>query len=197
MPRNIEIKARVAEPSRLLDDVLEIADRGPTVFAQDDTFFACPAGRLKLRMFSATEGQLIFYRRDDLEGPKLSEYVIASTAEPDAMRGLLTLAYGVAGRVRKTRTLCFVGATRIHLDDVEGLGHFLELEVVLTRDETVEQGQAIADDLMRRLSIAPSTLVRKAYVDLLEEEQARVSLHVQRAKRARNDGNPETAGAAD
>ena len=197
MPRNIEIKARVAEPSRLLDDVLEIADRGPTVFAQDDTFFACPAGRLKLRMFSATEGQLIFYRRDDLEGPKLSEYVIASTAEPDAMRGLLTLAYGVAGRVRKTRTLCFVGATRIHLDDVEGLGHFLELEVVLTPDETVEQGQAIADDLMRRLSIAPSTLVRKAYVDLLEEEQARVSLHVQRAKRARNDGNPETAGAAD
>ena len=197
MPRNIEIKARVAEPSRLLDDVLEIADRGPTVFAQDDTFFACPAGRLKLRMFSATEGQLIFYRRDDLEGPKLSEYVIASTAEPDAMRGLLTLAYGVAGRVRKTRTLCFVGATRIHLDDVEGLGHFLELEVVLTRDETIEQGQAIADDLMRRLSIAPSTLVRKAYVDLLEEEQARVSLHVQRAKRARNDGNPETAGAAD
>lgn len=186
MPRNIEIKARVAQPSRLLDDVLEIADRGPTVFAQDDTFFACPAGRLKLRMFSATEGQLIFYRRDDLEGPKLSEFVIASTAEPDAMRGLLTLAYGVVGRVKKTRTLCFVGATRIHLDDVEGLGHFLEIEVVLAPEQTIDQGQAIAEDLMQKLSIEPSKLVRKAYVDLLEDEHARVRAHDERAKRPRN-----------
>jgi predicted adenylyl cyclase CyaB len=189
MPRNIEIKARVAQPSRLLDDVLEIADRGPTVFAQDDTFFACPSGRLKLRMFSATEGQLIFYRRDDLAGPKLSEYVIASTGEPDAMRGVLTLAYGVVGRVRKTRTLCFVGTTRIHLDDVEGLGHFVELEVVLTPEQPVEQGQAIADELMRKLSIAPSTLVRKAYVDLIEEETARVKAHDKRAKRGHDEDN--------
>ena len=189
MPRNIEIKARVAQPSRLLDDVLEIADRGPTVFAQDDTFFACPSGRLKLRMFSATEGQLIFYRRDDLAGPKLSEYVIASTGEPDALRGVLTLAYGVVGRVRKTRTLCFVGATRIHLDDVEGLGHFLELEVVLTPEQTIEQGQTIAEALMQKLSIAPATLVRKAYVDLLEEEAARIRAHDKRARRMSNQGD--------
>lgn len=189
MPRNIEIKARVAQPSRLLDDVLEIADRGPTVFAQDDTFFACPSGRLKLRMFSATEGQLIFYRRDDLAGPKLSEYVIASTGEPDALRGVLTLAYGVVGRVRKTRTLCFVGATRIHLDDVEGLGHFLELEVVLTPEQTIEQGQTIAEALMQKLSIAPATLVRKAYVDLLDEEAARIRAHDKRARRMSNQGD--------
>ena len=180
MPRNIEIKARVAQPSRLLDDVIEIADRGPTVFAQDDTFFACPAGRLKLRMFGATEGQLIFYRRDDLAGPKLSEYVMASTAEPDAMRGVLTLAYGVVGRVRKTRTLFLIGATRIHLDDVEGLGHFLELEVVLAPAETIEHGQAIAEDLMRKLSIEPATLVRRAYIDLLADEEARVTAHDER-----------------
>lgn len=173
MPRNVEIKARIAQPSRLLDDVLEIADRGPTVFAQDDTFFACPSGRLKLRVFSETSGQVIFYRRDDLAGPKLSEYVIASTGEPDALRAVLTLAYGAVGRVRKTRTLCFVGETRIHLDDVEGLGHFVELEVVLAPEQTIAQGQAIAEDLMRRLSIAPSTLVQKAYVDLIADKAAR------------------------
>ena len=118
MPRNVEIKARVPQPNRLLDAVLEIADRGPTVFAQDDTFFACPAGRLKLRTFAPTEGQLIFYRRPDVAGPKLSEYVLSATSEPDALRGILALAYGVVGRVRKTRTLCLVGQTRIHLDDV-------------------------------------------------------------------------------
>ena len=187
MPRNIEIKARVAQPSRLLDDILEIADRGPTVFAQDDTFFACPAGRLKLRMFSATAGQLIFYRRDDLAGPKLSEYVIASTGEPDALRGVLTLAYGVVGRVRKTRTLCFVGSTRIHLDYVEGLGNFLELEVVLTPEQTIDEGRVIAENLMQKLSIEPSTLVRRAYVDLLEDERARIEAHDTRTKPMRNE----------
>jgi predicted adenylyl cyclase CyaB len=169
MPRNVEIKARVAQPSRLLEAVIEIADRGPTVFAQDDTFFACPAGRLKLRTFSATEGQLIFYRRDDLEGPKLSEYVMASTSEPDALRGTLTLAYGVVGRVRKTRTLFLVGPTRVHLDDVEGLGHYLELEVVLTPEQTLEDGQRIAEDLMTKLGIEATHLVRRAYVDLLAD----------------------------
>ena len=169
MARNVEIKARVPQPSRLLDAVLDIADRGPTVFAQDDTFFACPNGRLKLRMFSQTEGQLIFYRRDDLAGPKLSEYVMATTAEPDALRGTLTLAYGTVGRVRKTRTLCFVGTTRIHLDDVDDLGHFVELEVVLTPEQSVEDGQAIAEDLMRRLSIEARHLVHRAYVDLLAD----------------------------
>lgn len=197
MPRNVEIKARVAQPSRLLDDVLEIADRGPTVFAQDDTFFACPSGRLKLRMFSETAGQVIFYRRDDLAGPKLSEYVIASTDEPDALRAVLTLAYGAVGRVRKTRTLCFVGETRIHLDDVEGLGHFVELEVVLAPEQTIAQGQAIAEDLMRRLSIAPSTLVQKAYVDLIADkaaretarEAARSGAHDRRANRTDGEKN--------
>lgn len=167
MARNVEIKARVARPSELLDAVLEIADRGPTVFAQDDTFFACPNGRLKLRTFASTEGQLIFYRRDDESGPKLSEYVITATAEPDALRGTLALAYGVVGRVRKVRTLCFAGTTRIHLDDVEGLGHFVELEVVLTREQSVDEGHAIAHALMAKLSIAPEQLVQQAYVDLL------------------------------
>ena len=169
MARNVEIKARVRRPSELLDAVLEIADRGPTVFAQDDTFFACPNGRLKLRTFAATEGQLIFYRRDDQAGPKLSEYLITATAEPDALRGTLALAYGVVGRVRKTRTLCFVGTTRIHLDDVEDLGHFVELEVVLTPQQTVDEGEAIAHDLMTKLSIAPDQLVQRAYVDLLAD----------------------------
>ena len=170
MPRNVEIKAHSPTPSRLLDAVLEIADRGPTVFAQDDTFFACPSGRLKLRTFSPTEGQLIFYRRGDgRRRPKLSEFVMTATAEPDALRGIMTLAYGVVGRVRKTRTLCLVGQTRVHLDEVEHLGHFVELEVVLTPDQSVEDGQAIAEDLMRTLGIAPAHLLDRAYVDLLAD----------------------------
>ncbi len=173
MARNVEIKARVPRPSELLDLVIDIADRGPTVFAQDDTFFACENGRLKLRTFSAREGQLIFYRRDDRSGPKLSEYLITATSEPDALRATLDLAYGIVGRVRKTRTLFIVGTTRIHLDDVDDLGHFVELEVVLTPEQTVADGQAIAHDLMGRLSIAPEQLEPRAYVDLLADAAPR------------------------
>lgn len=168
MPRNIEIKARAPRPDALLDAVIEIADKGPTIFSQDDTFFACPNGRLKLRMFSDTAGQLIFYRRDDRTGPKLSEYVIAPTPEPDALRATLALAYGTAGRVKKTRTLFIVGQTRVHLDDVEGLGHFVELEVVLEPEQTAGQGEAIAHGLMEKLGIDVRHLVTRAYVDLIE-----------------------------
>ena len=85
---------------------------------------------------------------------------------------MLALAYGVVGRVRKTRTLCFVGATRIHLDDVEGLGHFLELEVVLAPGQSTDDGEAIARDLMARLSLDESSLTTGAYVDLLERKGA-------------------------
>ena len=172
MSRNVEIKARAPQPNRLLDAAIDVADRGPTVFAQDDTFFACPNGRLKLRTFAGDEGQLIFYRRDDASGPKLSEYVIASTHEPDALRAALTLAYGTVGRVRKTRTLFLAGQTRIHLDDVEGLGHFVELEVVLADRQTIDEGQAIAAALMAQLGIEPGHLLQRAYVDLLAERSA-------------------------
>jgi predicted adenylyl cyclase CyaB len=173
MPRNVEIKAHVPDPRRLLDAVLEIADKGPTVFSQDDTFFACPNGRLKLRAFAEGQGQLIFYRRSDVAGPKLSEYMITATPEPEALRGTLTLAYGATGRVKKTRTLCFVGQTRIHLDEVEGLGHFVEFEVVLEDEQTIEDGQAIADELLDRLGIKTSQLITRAYVDLLADRDAR------------------------
>lgn len=69
--------------------------------------------------------------RADTEGPKLSNYVRAATADPAALREALTRACGQIGRVREARWLLLSGQTRIHLDRVEGLGDFLELEVVL------------------------------------------------------------------
>jgi predicted adenylyl cyclase CyaB len=135
--------------------------------AQDDTFFACPNGRLKLRAFADGTGELIFYRRADQAGPKTSFYVRTPTADPEGLRDALTLAHGQAGRVRKQRTLYIAGRTRIHLDVVEGLGHFLELEVVLAEGDQPEDGEREAEALMRALGIAPSQLVETAYVDLL------------------------------
>lgn len=167
MKRNIEIKARASNYTLLADRIKTIADSGPVVILQKDTFFNCQNGRLKLRELSPSEGQLIFYQRADQAGPKESSYVIVGTTEPDALRQSLSLALGVCGFVEKRRLLFMVGNTRIHLDEVYGLGNFLEIEVVLADDETVDAGRAIARDLMLALGISEENLIEGAYVDLL------------------------------
>ena len=124
---------------------------------------------MKLRAFSAAEGELIFYRRADLQGPKESFYLRTPVPNPDSLRETLSLAYGQAGRVVKQRILYRVGRTRVHLDQVESLGSFLELEVVLEDNEPAEAGVREAEALMARLGIEPSQLIGTAYVDLLAQ----------------------------
>jgi len=172
MARNIEIKARIESVAALAPRAAALADQGPLELVQDDTFFACANGRLKLRTLSATEGQLVFYRRPDQAGPKESFYVIAQTPSPDTLREVLSHAYGEIGRVRKHRTVFLVGRTRIHLDQVENLGHFLELEVVLGDNEAAEAGIAVAHELLAQLGIAPAQLIEGAYLDLLKQQKA-------------------------
>lgn len=172
MPRNIEIKARISSIEALIPKASALADQGPMEISQDDTFFVCPSGRLKLRAFSASEGELIFYRRADQQGPKESFYLRSPTSSPDTLRESLTLAYGQAGRVVKQRTVYLVGRTRVHLDRVDGLGHFLELEVVLDEHEPGAAGVREAHALMARLGVEPSQLIEGAYVDLLARQRA-------------------------
>jgi adenylate cyclase len=169
--RNVEIKARIDGIEALLPRVRDIADTGPEVIEQDDTFFDCANGRLKLRVFADGSGQLIAYVRADVEGPKTSDYSIAAVPEPEALRETLSRALGQSGRVAKRRTLFLVGRTRVHLDAVERLGEFLELEVVLRADESEEDGVREAHALLKRLGIAASSLVSGAYVDLLAQLQ--------------------------
>jgi len=170
MARNIEIKARIESIEATAARAAALADQGPIEIRQDDTFFTCDRGRLKLRAFSADAGELIFYRRPDQAGPKESFFVISPTASPDSLRDALSLAYGQAGRVRKHRTLYLVGRTRVHLDRVEGLGHFLELEVVLSDGDRSDPAVEEAHDLMAALGISPAQLIEGAYVDLLARQ---------------------------
>ena len=167
MARNVEIKARVDDRDALVRRAQELATEGPIEIAQDDTFFRCESGRLKLRAFSENCVELIFYRRANASGPKESFYVRSPTSSPGTLRESLALAYGVVGRVRKQRTLFLCGRTRIHIDCVDGLGDFVELEVVLEEGESAESGMREARDLMARLGIPAARLVEGAYVDLL------------------------------
>lgn len=167
MARNVEIKARIENIDSISAKAAALADEGPIGIIQDDTFFTCNNGRLKLRILSPDEGQLIFYRRADRRGPKESFYLISYTSSPNTLRESLSLAYGQAGRVQKMRNLYLVGRTRIHIDRVQGLGSFLELEVVLGDDEDPKAGETVARDLMQKLGILPEHLIEGAYIDLL------------------------------
>lgn len=170
MPRNIEIKARVDDLAALERRVAPLADAGPTPIHQDDSFFPCASGRLKLRVFDDGRGELIAYSREDASGPKLSDYVRSPVAEPASLREALSRAIGLRGRVVKQRTLYLIGATRVHLDRVDGLGEFVELEVVLREDQSAEDGEAVAHSLLEQLGIARSQLLQPAYIDLIEQK---------------------------
>ncbi|KAM9635207.1 adenylate cyclase CyaB-like [Morphnus guianensis] len=168
MPRNVEVKARL----RALEATRAAAERlgGPgraRGTLQADTFFRVPRGRLKLRRGPDGRGELIFYERPDAAGPKLSRFTITPTDDPDGLEAVLAQALGVLGVVRKERLLYLVGQTRVHLDSVEGLGDFLELEVVLTEEQTVKDGERVARKLMKELGIREEDLISGAYLDLL------------------------------
>jgi predicted adenylyl cyclase CyaB len=167
VPRNVEIKARLDDPEAARRLVAEAAGGPPQVLEQTDTFFRVPAGRLKLRESGAGRAELIFYRRPDTPDPAESRFERAAVADGPAMRELLASALGSAGVVRKRRLLYRVGRTRVHLDEVERLGHFLELEVEMAPGETAEDGAREAERLMGRFRIPREALLAQAYVDLL------------------------------
>ena len=167
MPSNIEIKARVTDPDRQRVLAERLAGAPPTRLHQEDTFFPCANGRLKLRQFSDAHGELIAYRRADVRGTKQSDYLLHRTDAPAELRAVLAGALGVGTVVTKTRLLFLVGQTRVHLDEVVGLGSFLELEVVLAEGQSPDDGHRIARDLMAALEVREADLIDCAYADLL------------------------------
>lgn len=170
MPSNIEIKARVAGMAALESRTKQIAD-GPAVeLNQEDVFFPCASGRLKLRTLAADRGELICYDRPDTDAPKQSTYDIFRTSDPHQLKSVLLQALGSTIIVKKRRLLYMVGQTRVHLDWVEGLGTFMELEVVLRPGQSADEGRAVARGLMTQLCINESDLISCAYADLLEAE---------------------------
>lgn len=167
MPRNIEIKARVDSLEALLPRARVVAGGEPQLIEQDDSFFAVPQGRLKLRQFATGTAELIHYHRADRADAKASDYVRVPVHEPGPLREALVRACGLLGRVRKQRWLLLAGPTRIHLDRVEGLGDFMEIEVVLRDGQSDAEGAAIAEALMRDLGLENAERLPGAYLDLL------------------------------
>lgn len=170
MPTNIEIKAVIRDWERMRRAAESLTDRPLEILEQEDTFFRCATGRLKLRQFSEGHGELIAYQRADLTGTKSSNYSITKTNDPAALRRALAGALGVLGVFKKQRHLYMHGPTRIHLDKVDELGTFVELEVVLKPGQSTAEGDELARDLMEKLEIRSEDLLAGAYLDLLTEK---------------------------
>jgi adenylate cyclase class IV len=166
--RNIEVKCRVSSLAEVRSKALAIATRPAELVEQTDTFFAVPAGRLKVREFTDGSGELISYDRPDQPGPKESAYTRVSCQNAKMLSQALRSVLPVRGVVVKRREVIVVGRTRIHLDEVSNLGTFVELEVVLRGDESPEAGTREALQLLEILGISTSTLLSGAYIDLLE-----------------------------
>jgi predicted adenylyl cyclase CyaB len=174
--RNIEIKARIDSIEQLLPRARALADGDAERIEQDDQFFKVPHGRLKLRRFADGSAELIHYHRPDLAEARASDYVRVPASDPDTLAEALARANGLLGRVRKQRWLLRVGQTRVHLDRVEGLGDFMELEVVLHDGQSDEEGQAIAEALMQALGLGAAERLRGSYLDSAQDRPATGSI---------------------
>ena len=163
---NIEIKARYEDAERAEENLNALGAGMAGTFHQKDTYFKVEQGRLKLRELGTDEGHLIFYFREDLAGPKRSDYEIAKTEDPEALRAILTKIHGTWIEVKKTRQVWLWENVRIHLDDVKGLGQFVEIEAV-TEEKGIEESHQRVETLMRALEITSEQLVEGSYGDIV------------------------------
>ncbi len=173
MHKNIELKVRVQNLPSIRNKARTIAERGPFLLEQVDYFFPVDQGRLKLRVEQSSlpdrgnHAELIAYHRTDEQAARASNYLICPTQEPDQLRQTLDRALGAGPVVRKIRELYLYGRTRIHLDEVEGLGDFVEIEVVMQDGESNETGHRELEEIVETLELDMSGVESVAYADML------------------------------
>lgn len=165
MAVNVEIKARARDWDAQLAAGRALAG-SCGLLLQRDTFFGISNGRLKLREQRGKGAYLVFYSRSDAKGPKPSVYTIVPVKDAARTKRALSRLLGVTAKVSKRRLLCLAGRTRIHFDEVDGLGRFIELEVVLKPGESPAAGRREAAALMKALAIRKSDLLSGAYADM-------------------------------
>lgn len=163
--RNLEAKFRLGDlgAARTQAEAIGFAFRG--ILIQRDTFFSVSHGKLKLR--EQSDGAwLIHYRREEVQGLELSNYEMVAVANPEATRSMLSAATGVIAEVRKQRTLLMRGKIRLHLDRVDGLGEFGEIEAVLDEGNEAEPYRAVVAEILGTLGVRDGDLIGVSYFEL-------------------------------
>ncbi len=163
---NVELKARDPTPELTFARCMDLGAADQGVLEQRDSYFMARHGRLKVRE-SHEASELIAYRRPDSAEPAESTYVLAPVSEPDAVCEALGAALGTVVVVSKRRRLFLWEGVRIHLDEVEGLGSFVEFEAVLPDAGDLPEAQAKLARLRAELGIRDEALVSVGYAELL------------------------------
>jgi len=169
--RNLEAKFRVDDAAQASRSAAALGFTMRATLAQRDTFFRVAHGKLKLRE-EAEGAALIRYGRTSDGALEVSDYEIVPVANPAALRAMLGAALGVLAEVRKQRTLLLRRNVRLHLDRVEGLGSFGEIEAVVAADETPERYRIEVGELLAALEIGTDKLLSKSYFELIEDGRA-------------------------
>ena len=168
--RNLELKLRVPDLAAARRACAGLAGLAGVV-EQVDTYFHVPIGRLKLRESvsgsAAPEATLIAYCRPDRADVRASDYHLVPVPDAAGLKSALSAALGVRGVVRKRREVLMRHNVRIHLDEVDGLGDFLELEAVISDEADEALSRSRLDALCRLLGLAPGDWIAGSYADLL------------------------------
>jgi adenylate cyclase class 2 len=167
--RNIEYKAELRDPALARTILTGLGATFILSFGQEDTYFRIPDGRLKRRQTDDEPPEWIFYSRPNVSGPKVSDFTILDERRARERFGAEPLPVWVV--VRKRRDLWMMGTVRIHLDDVEGLGWFLELESLVTRDMPDAKAREALDRLRVALAPALGEPIDRSYSDLIAAER--------------------------
>jgi predicted adenylyl cyclase CyaB len=165
--RNLEAKFRIANHSLAHQRALAIGFEPRRILIQRDTFFVAANGKLKLRE-QAGESWLIHYRRGGQGELQLSNYAIVPVRDPVAMRTMLVDALGRLAEVRKHRTLMIRRNVRLHLDRVEGLGDFGEIEAVLADDDAPQAFRDEVSTILTDLGVVAGDLIEDSYFELMK-----------------------------
>jgi homotetrameric cytidine deaminase len=203
--RNIELKARDPDPARTLERARDFGAEEIGVIRQRDTYFGGARGRLKLReqdtAGSALFDELIEYSRADSADARTSTYRRVPVADAAPLREALDAAYGALVTVTKTRRLLQWEGVRIHLDEVEGLGSYLEIEAVADPGSDLTEEHEKVERLRTELGVEEADLVATSYADLVlyatGPAETEAEAHEPEAARAAEARGGEAAVAGD
>ncbi|NNE28450.1 MAG: class IV adenylate cyclase [Saprospiraceae bacterium] len=170
MPINIEIKASCARPAWVEDKLLDLGARFEGTDHQIDTYFKVEKGRLKLREGNI-ENNLIYYQRSDREGPKQSDFFLQPVEQDSPLKEMLTQGLGVEVVVDKSRKIFFIDNVKFHIDEVKGLGGFVEIEASdLDSPRSPEELRQQCFHYLHELGIREEELQALSYSDLILEK---------------------------
>ncbi len=165
MPKNLELKARIVSIADAVRRAHRIQARFKGILRQRDIYYQVSHGRLKLRVINGHSAELIFYNRPNKKGSKYSDYIVHPVSDMSLTNTLCSKAFGKKIVVEKKRRLFLYKNARLHLDEVRGLGMFIEFEVLVTDGK--RQAQKLLDLLSETFEIKRSQTCAASYADLI------------------------------